>query len=70
MKNRKVLPGEEIIVPNDESIYLVCCDCGLTHVAQATIKDNSVTLKFWRHNRKTAGLRRYNNFLCTKTEAK
>jgi hypothetical protein len=56
----KIEAGEEVVI-NLEKEYLdfACCDCNLVHRFLFQVNGNNLIMRFYRHNRKTAALRRY-----------
>jgi len=57
----QIEPGQKIIVdPKTNDLFFACCDCNLVHQMQFEVdKEGNLVVQFWRHNRKTAGLRRF-----------
>jgi hypothetical protein len=52
--------GEDIRVDwKNGELHLACCDCNLVHIFRFKVVGNILTIRAWRHNRKTAALRRY-----------
>ena len=38
-----------------------CCDCGLVHGINFTVKNEKLRMRFWRLNRNTGQVRRWRN---------
>jgi hypothetical protein len=57
----QIEPGQKIVVdPKANGLFFACCDCNLVHQMQFEVnKEGNLVVQFWRHNKKTAGLRRY-----------
>ena len=57
----QIEPGQKIVVdPKKNGLFYACCDCNLVHQMQFEVdKEGNLIVQFWRHNKKTAGLRRY-----------
>lgn len=60
MRFPTIQAGEEIILnPRLNDLHMACCDCNLVHILQFEIKGKNLIITAYRHNRKTAALRRY-----------
>jgi len=57
----QIEPGQKIVVdPKTNGLFFACCDCNLVHQIQFEVnKEGNLVVQFWRHNKKTAGLRRH-----------
>ena len=49
----------EYIKYKDETLRLVCCDCGLTHDIDMDVKEDVIEMNFKRNHRATGQTRRY-----------
>jgi len=61
MKYNKLIDGEAKCIDLDnQDFYLACCDCGVVHIIQFHhIKKHIWDFAFFRNNRATGQLRRY-----------
>jgi len=50
--------GDGICAKSDQSFYLTCCDCALTHHIKVIIVKNEVMMMITRDKRRTAQKRR------------
>ena len=50
----------EYIKYKDETLRLVCCDCGLTHDINMDVKKDIIEMEFRRNHRSTGQTRRWN----------
>ena len=49
----------EYIKYKDETLRLVCCDCGLTHDIDMDVKEDVIEMDFKINHRSTGQTRRY-----------
>jgi hypothetical protein len=61
MRFPKVEPGQEIVIDlAAKDLHFACCDCNLVHIMQFKVLENgNLSIRMWRHSRKTAALRRW-----------
>lgn len=57
MKYKNEVAGRWI-QPVRKGYRMACCDCGLVHVVDFRIHKGRVQMRFFRHNRATAAMRR------------
>jgi hypothetical protein len=46
--------GDDVLIEKDTAAALVCCDCGLVHIADWRInKNGDLVMRFWRDEEAT-----------------
>jgi len=56
----QVQPGQRVLVKwRREDYKMACCDCGLVHRLNFTVKGGTLVMRAWRDNRATGQIRRH-----------